>query len=135
ATGGGGTVSGTGAQEGEFPGEPPTGAARLQAEAEPDSLVVSPLTARLAGRSFRYKSLGKRPLRGIEEPMEIFVVRGMRTALNRFRALRARSTAPWWDVARRSSCCSAAGAAPPIRKAISCCCRAMPASASHARGR
>ena len=30
--------------------------------AEPNSVVISPLTARLAGRSFRYRSLGKRVL-------------------------------------------------------------------------
>src|SRR5262249_32102412 len=74
--------------------EAPRGGARLQAEAEPNSVVISALTARLAGRSFRYRSLGKRALRGIEEPMEIFEVRGTRSALTRFRALRARSTAP-----------------------------------------
>jgi class 3 adenylate cyclase/tetratricopeptide (TPR) repeat protein len=85
---------GTRAQDGGISGETPNVAARLQAETEPNSLVVSPLTARLAGRSFRYKSLGKRALRGIDEPMEIFAVRGTRAALNRFRALRARSTAP-----------------------------------------
>src|SRR5262245_56517188 len=81
-------------QDGGISGETPNVAARLQAEAEPNSVVISPLTARLAGRSFRYRSLGKRELRGIEEPMEIFEVRGTRSALNRFRALRARSTAP-----------------------------------------
>jgi class 3 adenylate cyclase/tetratricopeptide (TPR) repeat protein len=92
-----GTVAigyGTKAADGGISGETPNVAARLQAEAQPNRLVVSPLTARLAGRSFRYKSLGRRALRGVAEPMEIFEVRGTRSAINRFRALRARSTAP-----------------------------------------
>lgn len=80
--------------DGGISGETPNVAARLQAEAKPNRLVVSPLTARLAGRSFRYKNLGKRTMRGLSEPMEIFEVRGTRSALNRFKALRARSTAP-----------------------------------------
>ena len=75
-------------------GETPNIAARLQAEAEPNSLVVSPLTARLAGRSFHYKSLGKRAMRGVPEPLEVLRVSGTRPSLNRFKALRARSAAP-----------------------------------------
>jgi class 3 adenylate cyclase/tetratricopeptide (TPR) repeat protein len=85
---------GTKANDGGISGETPNVAARLQAEAEPNSLVVAPLTARLAGRSFRYKSLGKRPLRGLAEPLEVLQVKGTRSSLNRFTALRARSTAP-----------------------------------------
>ncbi|MFO1081311.1 MAG: AAA family ATPase [Reyranellaceae bacterium] len=80
-------------EDGGISGETPNVAARLQAEAEPNMLVVSPLTARLAGRSFPYRSLGLRPLRGLSEPMEIFVVDGERSPINRFRALRA-STGP-----------------------------------------
>ena len=85
---------GTKASDGGISGETPNVAARVQAEATPNSLVVSPLTARLAGRSFRYKNLGKRAMRGLAEPMEVFEVRGTRSTLNRFKALRARSTAP-----------------------------------------
>jgi class 3 adenylate cyclase/tetratricopeptide (TPR) repeat protein len=85
---------GTKASDGGISGETPNVAARLQAEAEPDTLVVSPLTARLAGRSFRYKSLGKRALRGLEEPLEVLHVVGTRSSLNRFTALRDRSAAP-----------------------------------------
>src|SRR5262249_25272625 len=75
-------------------GETPNTAARLQAEAEPNTVVVSPLTARLAGRSFHYKSLGKRAMRGVPEPLEVLQVSGPRLSLNRFKALRARSAAP-----------------------------------------
>ena len=57
-------------------------------------VVVSPLTARLAGRSFHYKSLGKRAMRGVPEPLEVLQVSGARLSLNRFKALRARSATP-----------------------------------------
>jgi class 3 adenylate cyclase/tetratricopeptide (TPR) repeat protein len=85
---------GTKARDGGIAGETPNIAARLQAEAGPNKLVVAPLTARLAGRSFRYKSLGERVMRGLAEPLEVFEVRGTRSSLSRFKALRARSTAP-----------------------------------------
>jgi class 3 adenylate cyclase/tetratricopeptide (TPR) repeat protein len=85
---------GTKASDGGISGETPNVAARLQAEAEPNSLVVSPLTARLAGRSFRYKSLGKRALRGLAASLEVLEVKGTRSSLNRFTALRDHSTAP-----------------------------------------
>ncbi|CAN5778847.1 adenylate/guanylate cyclase domain-containing protein [soil metagenome] len=82
------------AGDGGIAGDTPNIAARLQAEAGANTMVVAPLTARLAGRSFRYKSLGEHSLRGIATPLEIFEVSGTRSSLNRFKALRARSTAP-----------------------------------------
>ena len=75
-------------------GTTPNVAARLQAEAEPNTLVIAPLTARLAGRSFRYRSLGMRSMRGLPAPLEVFQVTGRRSTLNRFKALRASSSAP-----------------------------------------
>jgi class 3 adenylate cyclase len=85
---------GTEAGDGGISGDTPNIAARLQAEADANTLVVAPLTARLAGRSFRYKNLGERTLRGLTSPLEIFEVSGTRSSLNRFKALRARSTGP-----------------------------------------
>ncbi len=85
---------GTKASDGGISGETPNVAARIQSEADPNTLVVAPLTARLAGRSFRYKSLGKRTMRGLADSLEIFEVRGTRASLNRFTARHARSTAP-----------------------------------------
>ena len=75
-------------------GTTPALAARLQAEAEPNSLVIAPLTARLAGRSFLYRSLGARSMRGLPAPLEVFQVIGRRSTLNRFKALRALPSAP-----------------------------------------
>lgn len=85
---------GAGAPDGGIAGDTPNIAARLQAEAGPNGMVVAPLTVQLAGRSFRYRSLGRRTLRGIAEPMEVFEVSGTRSSLNRFKALRSRSGAP-----------------------------------------
>ena len=85
---------GTEMTDGSIVGETPNIAARLQAEAEPNTMIVSPLTARLAGRSFRYRRLGLRTIRGLPEPLEIFRVTDARASLNRFKALRARSAAP-----------------------------------------
>jgi class 3 adenylate cyclase len=87
-------VGGESAADGRAVGETPNIAARLQAEADPNTLVVAPLTARLAGRSFHYKSLGKRAMRGVPEPLEVLQVTGARPSLNRFKALRARSATP-----------------------------------------
>ena len=85
---------GPGITDGGIAGDTPNIAARIQAEADPNTMVIAPLTARLAGRSFRYKSLGERRLRGIAAPLELFEVSGTRSSLNRFKALRARSTSP-----------------------------------------
>ena len=85
---------GTKTSDGGISGETPNVAARLQAEAEPNSLVVSPLTARLAGRSFRYKSLGKRTLRGLAESLEILEVRARARRSIASRRCAHRSAAP-----------------------------------------
>jgi class 3 adenylate cyclase/tetratricopeptide (TPR) repeat protein len=75
-------------------GTTPALAARLQAEAEPNSLVIAPLTARLAGRSFFYRSLGTRSMRGLPAPLEVFQVIGRRSTLNRFKASRTLPSTP-----------------------------------------
>jgi len=75
-------------------GTTPSTAARLQAEAGPNMLVIAPLTARLAGRSFRYRSLGMRSMRGLPAPLEVFQVAGRRPTLDRFKALRPSSLVP-----------------------------------------
>jgi class 3 adenylate cyclase/tetratricopeptide (TPR) repeat protein len=80
--------------EGLAMGTTPNIAARLQTEAEPNTLVIAPLTARLAGRSFRYRSLGMRSMRGLPTPLEVFQVTGRRPTLDRFEALRPSFSAP-----------------------------------------
>ena len=124
-------VGGESAADGRAVGETPNIAARLQAEAEPNTVVVSPLTARLAGRSFHYKSLGKRAMRGVPEPLEVLqvMVRVHRSIASKHCAHdRLR---PWSGAVANLSCCSRAGSEPLKGKGRSCCCPAMLGLASH----
>jgi class 3 adenylate cyclase/tetratricopeptide (TPR) repeat protein len=58
-------------------GKAPNLAARLQSEAAPNTVVVSPLTKQLAG-GLNYISLGERKLKGIDEQTTIWQVTGER---------------------------------------------------------
>jgi predicted ATPase/class 3 adenylate cyclase len=55
-------------------GETPNVAARLQATADPDTVVISAATRRLAHRAFACQPLGWRTLRGVAKPLELFRV-------------------------------------------------------------
>jgi predicted ATPase/class 3 adenylate cyclase len=66
-------------------GETPNIAARLQALAEPDSIVISAATYGLIAGYFNCRELGPRPLRGISQPLAIYPVlneSGARTRLD-----------------------------------------------------
>jgi class 3 adenylate cyclase len=67
-------------------GDTPNLAARLQALAEPDTVMVSDCTRRLAGGSFEYVDLGEQPLKGIAQPIRVWRVAGMSQAGSRFDA-------------------------------------------------
>ena len=58
-------------------GETPNIAARLQALAEPGSVVVSERTRALAGGLFDYVDLGAHALKGVSEPVHLFRVVGV----------------------------------------------------------
>jgi class 3 adenylate cyclase/predicted ATPase len=60
-------------------GETPNLAARLQALASPDTIVVCPLTRDLAGDAFDYADLGRQELKGISEPIRLWRIEGVRT--------------------------------------------------------
>jgi class 3 adenylate cyclase/predicted ATPase len=60
-------------------GETPNVAARLQGEAEPDTVVISATTHRLTRGAFDCASLGARAIRGVAHPLELFRV--LRAAL------------------------------------------------------
>ena len=65
------------AEEAAVVGETPNRAARLQGVAEPDQLVIGPMTRRLLGDLFELKDLGQHELKGIAEPVQAWrVVRG-----------------------------------------------------------
>jgi class 3 adenylate cyclase/tetratricopeptide (TPR) repeat protein len=67
-------------------GETPNLAARLQALAEPDQVVISHSTQRLTGGLFEYSDLGAVALKGFAEPMRVYQVLGMSTVESRFDA-------------------------------------------------
>jgi class 3 adenylate cyclase len=82
------------AQEQGVVGETPNLAARLQAAADPNSVVIAPSTRRLTGGLFEYRKLGPVALKGFAEPMIAWQVVGDSTAESRFEALRATSLTP-----------------------------------------
>ena len=75
-------------------GDAPNIAARLQALAEPGSVVVSDRTHQLAAGSFDYRSLGAQDLKGVAEPMPAWQVLGERTLATRFDATTGTRAAP-----------------------------------------
>lgn len=65
-------------------GETPNIAARLQEVAEPNTVVVSGITANLVQGFFRCDSMGFQELKGIAEPMELYAVLSESGAQSRF---------------------------------------------------
>src|SRR5215510_12107025 len=70
-------------------GETPNLAARLQALAEPGTIVVAASTRRLLGDLFRLRDLGRHEVRGIAEPAAAWAVEGVSDSESRFEAVRA----------------------------------------------
>ena len=77
------------AQEQAVVGDTPNLAARLQALAEPDSVVVSGVTRRLLGGRFRLRDLGRHSVKGLVEPVEVWLAEGISSSENRFEAAHA----------------------------------------------
>ncbi|HTW82369.1 MAG TPA: adenylate/guanylate cyclase domain-containing protein [Terracidiphilus sp.] len=70
-------------------GEAPNIAARLQSEAQPDTIVISDATRNLLAGQFALDDLGSRTLKGISRPMQIFRVLGESGAVSRFHAMKS----------------------------------------------
>ena len=70
----------------EAAGETPNLAARLQAQAQPNTIVVSPATRRLAGGLFEWRDLGPLALKGLPQPVQAWQVVGGRTVASRYDA-------------------------------------------------
>src|SRR5262245_39539104 len=70
-------------------GETPNLAARLQALAEPGTIVVAASTRRLVGDLFRLRDLGRHEVKGIAEPVAAWAVEGVSDSESRFEAVRA----------------------------------------------
>jgi predicted ATPase/class 3 adenylate cyclase len=85
-----GDIVGTGVgPEQDIAGEAPNLAARLQALAKPDSVVICAKTQRLSGGLFDYSDLGELALKGFPEPQRVWRVTGKAVVDSRFEAQRA----------------------------------------------
>jgi class 3 adenylate cyclase/predicted ATPase len=77
------------AQERGIVGETPNLAARLQAIAEPDSVVIADSTRRLLGNLFDLEDLGARGFKGIAEPVRVWAALRPSSVEGRFEAFHA----------------------------------------------
>jgi class 3 adenylate cyclase/tetratricopeptide (TPR) repeat protein len=77
------------AQEQAVVGDTPNLAARLQALAEPDSVVVSGATRRLLRGRFILRDLGRQSVKGLAEPVEAWLAEGVSSSESRFEAAHA----------------------------------------------
>ena len=68
-------------------GETPNLAARLQALAEPGTIVVAASTRRLLGDLFHLRDLGRHEVKGIAEPVAAWAVEGVSASESRFEAV------------------------------------------------
>jgi tetratricopeptide (TPR) repeat protein len=68
-------------------GETPNLAARLQALAEPGTIVVAASTRRLLGDLFDLRDLGRHEVKGIAEPVAAWAVEGVSASESRFEAV------------------------------------------------
>ena len=85
-----GDLIGSGAsQEQAIVGETPNLAARLQASAEPNSVVVAEGTRRLLGNLFELEDLGPQELKGISGPVRAWTALRPATVESRFEAMHA----------------------------------------------
>ena len=82
------------AQEQSVVGETPNLAARLQALAKPDAVVIAAGTRRLVGDLFEYRDLGAVEVKGIAEPVPAWRVLRPSVVASRFEALRGSALSP-----------------------------------------
>jgi class 3 adenylate cyclase/predicted ATPase len=81
-----------GLKEPAFAGEALNLAARLQSLADPNTVVISALTTRLAGGFFDLVDLGARDLKGFSRRIPAWRVAGIKKIMSRFEALRPELT-------------------------------------------
>jgi class 3 adenylate cyclase/predicted ATPase len=82
------------AQEQSVVGETPNLAARLQALAAPDAVVIAAATRRLVGDLFEYRDLGAVEIKGIAGPVPVWQVLRPSAVASRFEALRGSALTP-----------------------------------------
>src|SRR5262245_12318812 len=89
-----GTVGGGAWQERLALGDTPNIAARLQALAAPDTVVISAATLQLVEGAFTCHALGSQTLRGVARPLQAYQVMGVTSAQSRFDVATARGLTP-----------------------------------------
>jgi class 3 adenylate cyclase/tetratricopeptide (TPR) repeat protein len=90
-----GEIVGVGAaQERSIVGETPNLAARLQALADPEDILISETTQQLLGGMFELEAIGARELKGFARPMPVWRVRGEASVESRFAAIHPDDTLP-----------------------------------------
>jgi class 3 adenylate cyclase len=80
------------AHEYEVVGETPNLAARLQALAEPDTVVIDSNTRRVLDKLFEYRALGPSCIKGFDDLVGVWQVARISAVDSRFGALRAITT-------------------------------------------
>jgi len=80
--------------EHDVAGDTPNVAARLQASAEPDTVVLAASTRRLTGDLFEYRDLGEIELKGIVGPVSAWLALRPSAVASRFEALRGSALSP-----------------------------------------
>jgi class 3 adenylate cyclase/predicted ATPase len=90
----GDTVGPGWASERHVVGDAPNLAARLQALATPNSVIIAPSTQRLASGQFDFEDLGEHALKGIANPVRTWRVIGVRHVESRFQAARVAPLTP-----------------------------------------
>ena len=123
------------AQEQSVVGEIPTLAARLQALAEPDAVVIAAGTRRLIGDLFEVRDLGAVEVKGIAGPVSAWQVLRPSAVASRFEALRGSALSPLVGRDEEIDLLLRRGGAPRPATARSCWSPANLASASRASPR
>ena len=77
-----------GSREQAVVGDTPNLAARLQALAEPGTIVVAASTRRLLRELFKLRDLGRHQVKGLSEPVNAWAVEGLLASDSRFEAIR-----------------------------------------------
>ena len=91
-------------------GETPNLAARLQAIADPDTVVIAEDTRKLLGDLFELEDLGAKELKGIAGPVRSWAaLRASSSMEGRFEALHASGLTALVGREEELGCCSAAG--------------------------
>src|SRR5207244_6300277 len=70
-------------------GETPNLAARLQALAQPNQLIIDPVTKRLVGHEFEFADHGAFSLKGFDTPVQVWQVLSARLSASRFESYRS----------------------------------------------